>query len=231
MRTVDVAIIGAGSAGIAARSEVARVTDDYVVIDDGTLGTTCARVGCMPSKALIQVANDFQRRTVFEEMGIAGAGRLAADRGRALAHVRRLRDGFVAAVLKDMRTWEDHLVRARARFVDPDTLAVGQDTIKAKAIVVATGSRPIIPPPWRPTTPPFRKAIASSAHRGSPSRSRTPTSLLSAVAGRASSTRLWISSPVRPHLLAKDARSSCGRPTARSRSMRIARAGGCLAQK
>lgn len=49
MRTVDVAIIGAGSAGIAARSEIARVTGDYVVIDDGTLGPR-ARVSaaCRP---------------------------------------------------------------------------------------------------------------------------------------------------------------------------------------
>ncbi|KAB2912916.1 MAG: dihydrolipoyl dehydrogenase [Hyphomicrobiaceae bacterium] len=150
MRTVDVAIIGAGSAGIAARSEVVRVTDDYVVIDDGTLGTTCARVGCMPSKSLIQVANDFHRRAVFEEMGIAGASALAVDRGRAMAHVRRLRDAFVDAVLKDMRTWQEHLVRARAHFVDANTLAVGDDTIKAKAVVIATGSRPVMPVAWRP---------------------------------------------------------------------------------
>ena len=149
MRTVDVAIIGAGPAGIAARSEVARVTDDYVVIDDGTLGTTCARVGCMPSKALIQVANDFHRRTLLGEMGIAGADKLAIDRGKAMAHVRRLRDAFVGAVLKDMRAWEKHVVRARARFVATDTLAVGNETLRARSIVVATGSRPIIPAAWR----------------------------------------------------------------------------------
>ena len=95
MRTIDVAIIGAGSAGIAARSEVARVTDDYLVIDHGTLGTTCARVGCMPSKAFIQVANDFHRRHVLEEMGVVGADGLSVDRGKVMAHVRRLRDAFV----------------------------------------------------------------------------------------------------------------------------------------
>lgn len=149
MRAVDVAIIGAGSAGIAARSEVARVTDDYLVIDDGALGTTCARVGCMPSKALIQVANDFHRRTLLEEMGIAGAGTMAVDRSKVMAHVRRLRDAFVAGVLKDMRTWQKHVMRARARFVGADTLAVGDETLRAKSIVVATGSHPIVPAAWR----------------------------------------------------------------------------------
>ena len=51
MRQYDVAIIGSGTAGLSARREVTRETDSDVVIDDGELGTTCARVGCMPSKS------------------------------------------------------------------------------------------------------------------------------------------------------------------------------------
>jgi len=61
-REVDVAIIGAGSAGLTAWSQVRRRTDSWVLIDGGELGTTCARVGCMPSKALIQIAEDMARR-------------------------------------------------------------------------------------------------------------------------------------------------------------------------
>ena len=51
---VEVAIIGAGSAGLYALGQVKRNTDSYVLIDGGELGTTCARVGCMPSKAVMQ---------------------------------------------------------------------------------------------------------------------------------------------------------------------------------
>ena len=69
---VDVAIIGAGSAGLYAMGQVKRHTDNFVLIDGGELGTTCARVGCMPSKALIQVAEDFHRRTLFNREGIEG---------------------------------------------------------------------------------------------------------------------------------------------------------------
>jgi len=58
MKKYDVAIIGAGTGGLSARKWVAKKTDNYVVIDNGILGTTCARVGCMPSKVLIQAAND-----------------------------------------------------------------------------------------------------------------------------------------------------------------------------
>jgi dihydrolipoamide dehydrogenase len=69
---VDVAIIGAGSAGLYAMGQVKRKTDNFVLIDGGELGTTCARVGCMPSKALIQVAEDFHRRTLFKREGLEG---------------------------------------------------------------------------------------------------------------------------------------------------------------
>ena len=78
-REVDVAIIGAGSAGLFALSQVRKQTDNYVLIDGGELGTTCARVGCMPSKVLIQVAEDFHRRKIFEREGIEGAEALSVD--------------------------------------------------------------------------------------------------------------------------------------------------------
>lgn len=149
MRTVEVAIIGAGSAGLSARSEVARVTDSYLVIDDGVLGTTCARVGCMPSKAFIQVAHDFHRRHVFDDLGIRGAGALEVDLRKVMAHVRQLRDGFAGAVLKDMQKWQDRLLRRRARLLDAETLLAGEERIKAKHIVIATGSRPVWPEAWR----------------------------------------------------------------------------------
>ena len=54
---VDVAILGAGTAGMAAYREVVKQTDRVALIDGGPLGTTCARVGCMPSKLLISAAD------------------------------------------------------------------------------------------------------------------------------------------------------------------------------
>ena len=148
MRKVDVAIIGAGSAGLAARREVAKLTDNWVVIDDGILGTTCARVGCMPSKVLIQSANDFARRKKFEEQGIFGADKLTVDTDITMKHVRKLRDRFVRGVSSGMATWitEDNLIRKRAKFVDKNTLDLGDEKIWAKKIIIGTGSTPFIPP-------------------------------------------------------------------------------------
>ena len=80
MKKYDVAIIGAGTAGLTARKEVEKKTSNYLIIDDGPLGTTCARVGCMPSKVLIQAANDFHRRHVLKQEGILGADSITIDR-------------------------------------------------------------------------------------------------------------------------------------------------------
>ncbi len=150
MRKVEVAIIGAGTAGLSARSQVAKFTDNYVVIDDGPLGTTCARVGCMPSKVLIQIANDFHRRKNFEMMGISGAETLSLDPEKAMNYVRSLRDRFVRGVFKGMESWQQtHLIRQRSVFLDAHTLQAGDEIIEAKKIIIATGSSPVIPGPWR----------------------------------------------------------------------------------
>ena len=54
IKKVDVAILGAGSASLFVLREIKKVTNTFVLIDTSPLGTTCARVGCMPSKLLVQ---------------------------------------------------------------------------------------------------------------------------------------------------------------------------------
>jgi len=150
MREVDVAIVGAGSAGLLALSRVKRETDNYVLINGGELGTTCARVGCMPSKVLIQVAEDFHRKSIFDREGIDGADELSVDVPASLEHVQDLRDVFVdqtLTVTDEMS--ETHLIDGYARFVSNDTIEVNGEQIKAKSIVIATGSTPIVPAAWQ----------------------------------------------------------------------------------
>ena len=117
---VDVAIIGAGTAGLAAVSEVRRAGASFVLVDGGELGTTCARVGCMPSKALLQVAEDYARRQLFERFGIEGAASLRLCVGDVLEHVRDLRDLFVDRVLEGTTDqMSDEFIAAPARPVVP----------------------------------------------------------------------------------------------------------------
>ena len=149
--TFDVAILGAGTAGLSARREVEKVTDNYVVIDAGTLGTTCARVGCMPSKVLIEVANRYHARHQMVDIGITNSEVLQLDPPAVMRHVRKLRDRFVRSVMGGIDAWrETHLLREYASFVDPHTLQVGDRQIRANSIIIATGSRPILPKAWRP---------------------------------------------------------------------------------
>lgn len=107
MKNYDVVIIGAGTAGLSARKVVSKYTQSYVIVDDGILGTTCARVGCMPSKAFIQIANDFHRRTSFQETGIDGSELLKIDSKKVMSHTRKLRDRFVRSVLGGMEEWKN----------------------------------------------------------------------------------------------------------------------------
>jgi dihydrolipoamide dehydrogenase len=146
---VDVAIIGAGSAGLAALREVRKRTDRFVLIDPGPLGTTCARVGCMPSKLLIEAANAFHRRHAFETFGIHGAASLSVNLPAVLRRLREMRDGFVADVVRVNEGLGERLVEGHARLLGPEFVEAAGRRFRARRIIVATGSRPLVPPSWK----------------------------------------------------------------------------------
>ncbi len=147
-RQVAVAIIGGGSAGFRAAAEVARHTDDFVIINEGHWGTTCASVGCMPSKALIQPAAEVQRQQLLATMGLGG-GELAVDGPAVMRRVRSLRDRFVGALLPRQGMFPGKVLAGRARFVEPQMLEVDGQRIQARRVIIATGSQPMVPPAWR----------------------------------------------------------------------------------
>ncbi len=149
MKQYDVAIIGAGTAGLTARAEVAKHTQNYVVVDGGTLGTTCARVGCMPSKAFIEVSNTFHKQTLLDTYGLNCSGHLIPDYKKIMAHVRGLRDRFAGGVIKGMQNWKKNFIAKHASFTSPHTLDLGDEQIYAKRIIIATGSKPFIPSAWK----------------------------------------------------------------------------------
>ena len=148
-RNVDVAVIGAGTAGLAAVSQVRQASKSFVLINGGELGTTCARVGCMPSKALLQVGHDLHRRQLFDREGIEGGERLFANLPDILEHVRDLRDILVDRVLGNSTDqMDEEFLDGYARFVEPGRLQVGDEVIQAENIIIASGTRPVVPPAW-----------------------------------------------------------------------------------
>ena len=147
-KSYDVAIIGAGSAGLSALRVVRKQTDNFVLINHGSYGTTCARVGCMPSKALIEAANAFHQRKTLDAFCVSGAEGLAVDIPAVLRRVRRFRDGFVAGMLKLTDEVKEHRIEGRARFLEPQVVEVGDRRVHAKKIIIATGTRPVVPKEW-----------------------------------------------------------------------------------
>jgi dihydrolipoamide dehydrogenase len=145
-RRVDVAVIGAGTAGLAAFREAEKNGAEAVLIEDGPYGTTCARVGCMPSKLLIAAADVAHQAAHAERFGVH-VSHLRVDGRAVLERVRRERDRFVAFVLESTEAIPaERRLRGRARFLAPTMLEVGDDTrLETRAVVIATGSHPVIP--------------------------------------------------------------------------------------
>jgi dihydrolipoamide dehydrogenase len=144
---VDVAIIGAGTAGMAAYRSARAAGARTLLIEGSRYGTTCARVGCMPSKLLIAAADAAWHSNHAHHFGVGGTMPVAIDGVAVMARVRRERDRFVGFVEETVESFpEADRLFGHARFVDGKTLMVGEERVDARAIVIATGSVSRIPP-------------------------------------------------------------------------------------
>jgi dihydrolipoamide dehydrogenase len=144
---VDVAVIGAGTAGLAAYRAAKAAGASAVLIESGPYGTTCARVGCMPSKLLIAAAEAVHQAELAPGFGVHLDGKIRVDGREVMARVRSERDRFVGFVVRDVeKIPEADRIRGHARFENDRTLVVDADQrIIAKSIVIATGSSPSYP--------------------------------------------------------------------------------------
>jgi dihydrolipoamide dehydrogenase len=144
---VDVAVIGAGTAGLAAYRAAIAAGRRAVIIEGGPYGTTCARVGCMPSKLLIAAAEAVHASEKWDAFGIRLDGSVRVDGEAVMARVKRERDRFVGFVLKGVDGIPAaHKLRGYARFASERSLVVGDDVVVTfGSAVVATGSSPAVP--------------------------------------------------------------------------------------
>ncbi|CAA0082491.1 Dihydrolipoyl dehydrogenase [BD1-7 clade bacterium] len=144
--TTDVAIIGTGTAGMSAYRTAKKHTNNVILIEGAAYGTTCARVGCMPSKLLIAAADAAHHSQHTDLFGIHSRG-IDIDGPAVMQRVQRERDRFVGFVEETVEAWDaNDKIRGFARFIDDNTLQVDDAyTVEAKRIVIATGSRPHYP--------------------------------------------------------------------------------------
>jgi len=142
----DVAIIGAGTAGLSAYRAAKAEGASAIIIEGGAYGTTCARVGCMPSKLLIAAAEAAHAVSLAPRFGVLPHG-MEIDGKAVMARVRSERDRFVGFVVDGVHALPeaDRLV-GHARFIDDGLLQIGEHTLlHAKSVVIATGSKPFVP--------------------------------------------------------------------------------------
>jgi len=150
-REVEYAIIGVGTAGLGAFSRIRKQTDSVVLIQHGPYGTTCARVGCMPSKMMIAAADLAHAIDNGSYFGIDGNYTVNGKRLFERIHQDRA-DKFVGGVMKYVNSISDQFkIEGQATFIDPNTIDVdGHIQVKAKKIILACGSTPNIAAVFEP---------------------------------------------------------------------------------
>ena len=142
-------IIGAGPGGYVAAIRAGQLGVDTVIVEAVADGGTCLNVGCIPSKALIHVADEFEKTSHFANgspIGIKSA-KLEIDLGQTVKWkdgiVNRLTGG-VGGLLKKNKV---RSIKGWATFVDGKTVDVktadGTQTVRARNIIIATGSAPV----------------------------------------------------------------------------------------
>ena len=140
----DLLVIGGGSGGLAHAQRAAEYGARAAVVEYGPLGGTCVNVGCVPKKVMWYAAETRHHLDHAADYGFTadfGAHDWAGLKARRDAYVTRL-NGIYENNLG--RRGVDY-IQGAAKFVDPHTLAVGDEHYRAERIVIATGGRPMVP--------------------------------------------------------------------------------------
>ncbi|MFB6294818.1 MAG: dihydrolipoyl dehydrogenase, partial [Candidatus Nanohaloarchaea archaeon] len=141
----DLIVVGAGS-GLDVASAAARQGFEVAVVEEGPLGGTCLNRGCIPSKMLIHRADIAEQIQRSEEFGIH-ASIDDIDFAEMVREVNEEVGEDAENIERGIRNSEQHtLYQDRGRFVDDMVIEVGGDKITADRIVVAAGTRPVVPP-------------------------------------------------------------------------------------
>lgn len=148
----DIVVIGGGTAGMGAFRNARLHSDNVYLIENNVFGTTCARVGCMPSKLLIAAAEARYHALHTDPFGVhLDKDSIVVNGEEVMRRVKSERDRFVGFVVTDVEEWPaDKRIMGSAKFIDEHTVQIDDHIqIAAKSFVIATGSRPVILPQWQ----------------------------------------------------------------------------------
>ena len=141
----DLAVIGAGSAGLVGATFAARIGAKVALIERGRIGGDCTWTGCVPSKALLKAAKVAHEVRRAPDFGIE-ATVTGVDMERVAAYVRRAIEGAYAAERPSVLAQKGiDVVEGAPEFLDRHTVQVGDRELEAKRFLICTGARPAIP--------------------------------------------------------------------------------------
>jgi pyruvate/2-oxoglutarate dehydrogenase complex dihydrolipoamide dehydrogenase (E3) component len=144
--TPDICVIGAGSGGLSVAAAAAAFGVPVVLIEKGKMGGDCLNYGCVPSKALLAASHKVATMMKARPFGVSPDSMTLVFEG-VHDHVHKV---IAAIAPNDSRErfagLGVHVIEGAARFKDATTVAVGDIEIKARRIVIATGSTPSLPP-------------------------------------------------------------------------------------
>ncbi len=150
MSAKRVAVIGAGPGGYVAAIRAAQLGADVTVVERGAVGGTCLNVGCIPTKAMLHAAELYAQARDGAAFGVVAKG-VSLDWGALMERKRAVVDQLVAGVRALLSSNRVRLAEGEASFATPRELSVRRpdgatERVEADAVIVATGSAPLIPP-------------------------------------------------------------------------------------
>lgn len=141
MNDYDLVVLGAGNAGLAAATTVRDAGRRVLVVEARDVGGTCPLRGCVPKKVLVAAAESLDVIERAKDQGIS-AGPVSVDWSRVVDRKEAILAGTSEGIEGDLARRGIDLVRGRARFTGPTTVAVGERSVTARDVLVATGSVP-----------------------------------------------------------------------------------------
>jgi dihydrolipoamide dehydrogenase len=141
----ELAVIGAGPGGYVAALRAADAGLEVTLIEREQLGGTCLNVGCIPSKALIEIASLRSRATTAEAVGLHVAA--TVDAATLSGHLDAVSTGLRTGVSGLLKSAGVNVIRGDAHFARYDRLSIVVDDmvqhLEFDNVVIATGSRPV----------------------------------------------------------------------------------------
>ncbi|MGB0867383.1 MAG: FAD-dependent oxidoreductase, partial [Granulosicoccaceae bacterium] len=142
----NIIVIGAGSGGLVAAYIAAAVKAKVTLVEKHQMGGDCLNTGCVPSKALIRSAKFVSHVQRHKEFGMSGAS-VETDFAATMERVQRVVADIAPHDSVERFTGLGvECIQGEAIMISPWEVKIGEQTLTARTIVLATGAEPFVPP-------------------------------------------------------------------------------------